>query len=79
MATDKRVAKQRLEVLLTVMGWHRNDLKAFHNKGDAYGMALCERLLKLDYRRIREHCAEHGLDLPHDVPPEAHPAASDTD
>ncbi len=70
MADDKRVAKRKLEDLLTVMGWHRDDLKAFHNKGDAYGMALCERLLKLDHARIRAHCAEHDLELPHDVPSE---------
>ena len=79
MATDKRVAKRKLEDLLTVMSWHRSDLAAYRKKGDAFTVGGCERLLKLDYARIRTYCAEHGLDLPHDVPPEAHPTTSDTE
>ena len=79
MADDKRVAEQRLEQMLMAMSRDRNDLEAYHNKGDAYGMAQYERLLEYDYSRIRKHCAEHDLELPHDVPPGAHPAASVTD
>ena len=70
MADDKRVAKRKLGDLLTVMSWHRRDMTADRNKGDAFTVARCERLLKLDYARIRSHCAEHDLELPHDVPPE---------
>ena len=70
MADDKQAAKRKLEDLLTVMSWHQSDLAAYHNKVDAVTVARCERLLKLDYARIRDHCAEHGLELPHDVPPE---------
>ena len=70
MADDKRVAERKLGDLLTVMSWHRRDMTADRNKGDAFTVARCERLLKLDYARIRSHCAEHDLDLPHDVPPE---------
>ncbi len=79
VADDKRAAKRKLEDLLTVMGWHRSDLAAYRNKEGAARVARCELLLKLDYARIRTHCAEHDLELPHDVPSEAHPAASDTD
>ena len=70
MADDKRVAERKLKDLLTVISWHRSDLAAYRNKGDALTVARRERLLKLDYARIRAHCAEHGLELPHDVPPE---------
>ncbi len=70
MADDKRVAKRKLEDLLTVMSWHRSDLAAYRKKGDAANVALCERLLKLDHARIRSYCAEHDLELPHDVPSE---------
>ncbi len=70
MAIDKRVAKLELDDLLTAMSWHRRDLAAYRNKGDAFMVTLCERLLKLDRARIRTHCAEHDLELPHDVPPE---------
>ena len=70
MADDKRVAKRKLEDLLTVMGWHRGDLAAYRNKGGASRVARCERLLEYDHSRIRTHCAEHDLELPHDVPPE---------
>ena len=70
MAIDKRVAKRKLEDLLTVMSWHRSDLAAYRNKRDAFMVAQGERLLKLDHARIRVHCAEHDLELPHDVPPE---------
>ena len=70
MATDKRVAERKLEDLLTVMGWHRRDLEAYRNEGDTLTVTRYERLLKLDYARIRSHCAEHDLELPHDVPPE---------
>ena len=70
MATDKRAAKRKLADLLTVMGWHRSDLEAYRNKGDAFGVKRGERLLKFDHSRIREYCAEHDLELPHDVPSE---------
>ncbi len=70
MADDKRVAKRKLEDLLTVMGWHRSDLAAYRNKVGAARVARCERLLEFDYARIRKHCARHDLELPHDVPSE---------
>ncbi len=71
--TDRRrlrAAKRKLEDLLTAISWHRRGLAAYRDKGDAASAARCERLLKLDYARIRAHCAEHDLELPHDVPPE---------
>ncbi len=70
MTDDKRVAKRKLEDLLTVMGWHQSDLAAYRDKGGATRVARCESLLEFDYARIREHCAEYDLELPHDVPPE---------
>ena len=79
MATDKRAAEQMFEDLLMSMSWHRTVREAYRNKGGTVGVERCERLLKLDYALIRTHCAEHDLELPHDVPPEAHPAVSDTE
>ncbi len=79
MAIDKQVAKLELDDLLTVMGWHRSALAAYRNKEGAARVARYELLLKLDYARIRAHCAEHDLELPHGVPPEAHPTTSDTE
>ena len=70
MATDKRAAERELERKLMALSSHRRDLEAFRNEGDAAGVARSEQLLELDYAAIREHCAEHGLELPHDVPPE---------
>ncbi len=70
MAIDKRVANQQLDDRLTGMSWHRNDLAACRNKGDAPGVARYERALKLNHSLIRAHCAKHGLKRPHDVPPE---------
>ena len=70
MATDKRVAERELEELLTTLSWHLIDSEAHRENGDAAGVARCEPLVKAEERRIREHCAEHGLELPHDVPPE---------
>jgi hypothetical protein len=70
VADDKRVAKRVLERLLRVMSGHRNDQAAYRDKGDAVGVVRCDQALKLDYLLIREHCAEHGLELPQDVPPE---------
>ncbi len=70
MAIDKPVAKLELDDLLTAMSWHRRDLAAYRKKGDAANGALFERLLKLDYARIRAHCAQHNLELPHAVPSE---------
>ena len=69
MTDDMRVAERNLESMLMLMSSHRNDLAAYLNKGDAFGAARCERVLKYDYSRIREHCAEHDLELPRDVPP----------
>ena len=68
---DKRVAKRKLEDLLTVMSWHQSDLEEFRNEGDAVIVTRSEQQLEFDYATIREHCAEHGLELPHDVPPES--------
>ncbi len=79
MADDKRVAIRKLEELLMTMTSRRNDLAACRNKGDAVGVARYEGILKLDYALIRTHCAKHNLELPHDEPPEAHLAASDTE
>ena len=79
MADDKRVAERELENLLTVMSRHRRDLASYVSIGDFSEVERCEQLLKAYHSRIREHCAEHGLDLPHDVPPEAHPTTSDTE
>ena len=70
MATDKRRAKRHLEEMSMTLSWHLIDLQAYREKGDAAGAARCEPLVKAEERRIREHCAEHGLELPHDVPPE---------
>ena len=70
MAVDKRVAKRKLEDLLTVMSGHRRDLAAYLSIGDFSEVERCEQLLKAYYSRIREHCAKHDLELPHDVPPE---------
>ncbi len=69
VADDNRVAERKLDDLLTAMSWHRRDLAAYRKKGDAVGVARYERALKLNHSLIREHCAEHDLDLPHDVPP----------
>jgi hypothetical protein len=70
VAVDKRVAKRRLEEMLNTVFWHRNDLEVYRSKGDAPGVERCKQILKLDYLHIREHCAEYGLELPHDVPSE---------
>lgn len=70
MAVDKGRAKRELEEMLVAMRGHRNDLAAYRNKGDAFGVTRYERLLKSNYSRIREHCARRDLELPHDVPPE---------
>jgi hypothetical protein len=70
VAVDKLAAKQELEGMLIKRRWLVRDLEAYREKGDAVGVARCEPLVKAQERRIREHCAEHGLELPHDVPPE---------
>ncbi len=70
MAGDNQVAERKLEAMLMVASRYRSYLEEFRNRGDTSGVAKCERLLGLNYSRIREHCAEHELDLPHDVPSE---------
>ena len=79
MAIDKRVAKLKLDDLLMTLSGDRRYLKVCRNKGDAAGVARHERALELNHSLIRAHCAEHDLELPHDVPSGAHPAASDTE
>ncbi len=70
MAVDKRRAERKRVELLMTRHSHLRDLEAYREKGDASGVERCEWLVKTDNMRIREHCAEHGLDRPHDVPPE---------
>ena len=69
VAGGKLVAKRRLKELLMAMSSRRDDLAAYRNKGDAAGVAQCERALKLNYTLIRAHCAKHDLKRPYDVPP----------
>ncbi len=71
MAVDKRPAERRRDELLMTRRWHWSVKDAYHRKGNASGEERCDQLVKADNRRIREHCAEHGLELPHDVPPES--------
>ena len=70
MADDKRAAKRKLEEMLMEMSWHRSHLTAHHNKGDAFGVARYERLLRYDHSLIRKHCAKNDLELPREVPDE---------
>ncbi len=70
MATDKRVAKRHLKEMLMAMNNHRNGRAEYGDNRDAAGVERCDRALKSNYARIRSHCAEHGMELPHDVPPE---------
>jgi len=70
VATDKRRAERRLEELLMAVSAHLRDLEAYRNEGDDAGEERSELVLKYDYAHIRSHCAEHGMELPHDVPPE---------
>ena len=69
MAIGKRAAKRALEELMMIVSRHKAYLEAHRNSGDASAVARSKRVLKYDYSRIREHCAEHGLDVPHDMPP----------
>ena len=68
MTVDGQRAERELEEMLMEMSEHRSHLAAYHNIRDAFGVKRGERLLKFDHSRIREHCAEHDLELPHDVP-----------
>ncbi len=70
MAVDKRVAQRKLDEMLKGLYGPRRALALCRDKGDAFGEARCERLLKANYSLIRKHCARHDLELPHDVPSE---------
>ncbi len=70
MADDRRLAKRKLEAMLMTLSGHRRDLERYRAAGSAAGVGRCERALRIDYALIRKHCAEHELDLPHDVPSE---------
>ncbi len=68
MEVKKDWQKQKLEDLLVEMSTLRSNRAKNHNKGNISGVARCERLLKLNYAHIREHCARHDLELPNGVP-----------
>ena len=68
MAVDKRKAERKLAELLVTLEGHRNNLATYSRRGDAAGVERCRTVLKLDHSRIRVHCIEHNLELPHDVP-----------
>ncbi len=70
MATDKRVAERELKKKILTRLWHQRDLEAYRKKGNAAGEERCKLALELYDALIRSHCAEHDLELPHDVPPE---------
>ena len=71
MVVNSLAVKRRLDKLLMTMSLHRLDQTKYRNRGDAAGVERCERALEFDRRRIREYCAVHDLELPHDVPPES--------
>ncbi len=70
MVDEKRAAEWRLEEILMAMSEHRGELAAYSDKGDASGVARCDRALEFNYSRIRKHCTRNDLELPHDVPDE---------
>ncbi len=70
MAADKLAVKRHFKDMLVAMRRHRNDLAAYSEKGNAFGVARCKRLLKFNCSRIRKYYAKHDLELPHSVPPE---------
>jgi hypothetical protein len=70
VAHDKQAAERRLDNLLMTRDRHRRGLEVYRDKGDTPEMERCQRALKLDHSRIRQHCTEHGLDLPNDIPAE---------
>ena len=70
MAVSEKRAMRELEALLMVAKGHRDERTACHEIGDVARVTLCEQMLQLDYSRIRKYCAEHDLELPHDVPSE---------
>jgi hypothetical protein len=65
---DEQKVERHLEEMSMAMSRHWRDRAAYCDKGDAFGAARSERLLKANYSRIRNHCAKHDLELPHDVP-----------
>ena len=70
MVVNRKAVKRKLGDLLAYLHGHRSAREIYRKRGYAAGVERCERLLKLDYSRIRKHCAEYGLELPHDVPDE---------
>ena len=70
MAVDKRAAKRTLDELMMNVSRHRGYLEAYRKSRIAPAVAQSERILRYDYQHVREHCAEHGLDVPPDVPDE---------
>ena len=68
MAFDKRAAERELKEMLGGLYRPRSALDLYRKQGNAAEVERCERLLKASYSRIREFCAEHKLELPHDVP-----------
>ena len=69
MAVDKRAAKRTLEEMMMIVNRYQSYLEAYRNSGDTFRVAKCERLLNIHYSIVRQHCDEHGLDVPGVVPP----------
>jgi hypothetical protein len=67
VVANRKAAKWKLGDMLMYLHEHRSALEAYRNEGDAAGVERWEQILKLDYAGIRKHCAEHDLELPHDV------------
>ena len=58
----------RLAELMLDVGRHRDAIREFGLAGYVTKVEQHNAKLHLIYGHIREHCAEHGLELPPEVP-----------
>ncbi len=58
--------EQKLEDLLIQV--HRARQAISRAKESGKNTEILQHALKAAYARVRAHCEEHGLDLPHDIP-----------
>ncbi len=58
--------EQKLQDLLMRVRWSQQAVSKAKESGK--NTEIPQHALKAAYARVRAHCEEHGLDLPHDIP-----------
>ena len=70
MIETRAQAERRLQALLLTLQYCRHALSDAEKSGKPEAIDRAREAIRIQHELIRKHCAETGLERPHDVPEE---------